>query len=257
MPRFAANLGWLFPEHPFLDRFGAAKRAGFGAVEFAVPYDHRAEEIGARLREHALECILFNVPSGDKSKGDFGLACRPERVAEFRAGVASAIEYARVLKTPRLNVIAGLAREGDDPRELHAAFVANLRYAAREAGRAGLQLVMEPINSVDFPGYFFPRCPPAAALLAEVGADNFGLQCDLYHVAMMGDDPAGTLERLRPVIRHVQFADVPGRGEPGTGSLPLAALFAQLDRDGYAGWTAAEYKPSRRTEDTLAWMRWC
>jgi hydroxypyruvate isomerase len=257
MPRFAANLGWLFPERPFLERFGAARLAGFGAVEFAVPYDHPAQAIAERLREHALECILFNVPSGDKAKGDFGLACRPERIEEFRAGVATAIEYARVLKSPRLNVIAGLAREGDDPRELHATFVDNLRYAARETHSAGLTLVMEPINSVDFPGYFFPRNPPAAALLAEVGADNFGLQCDLYHVAMMGDDPAATLEALRPIIRHVQFADVPGRGEPGTGKLPLAALFAQLDRAGYAGWTAAEYRPSRRTEDTLAWMRWC
>ena len=257
MPRFAANLGWLFPEHPFLERFGAAKRAGFGAVEFAVPYEHPAEEIAARLREHQLECILFNVPSGDKSKGDFGLACRPERVLEFRDGVGVAIEYARVLGTPRLNVIAGLARPGEDPGELHATFVANLSFAAREAGRAGLQLQMEPINSVDFPGYFFPRCGPAPALIAEVGAQNFGLQCDLYHVAMMGDDPAATLEELRPVIRHVQFADVPGRGEPGTGRLPLAALFSQLDRDGYPGWTAAEYRPSRRTEDTLAWMRWC
>jgi len=257
MPRFAANLGWLFPEHPFLERFGAAKRAGFDAVEFAVPYDHPAKDIALRLREHALDCILFNVPSGDKAKGDFGLACRPERVAEFRAGVAVALEYAAVLGTRRINVIAGLAKPGDDPAQLHATFVSNLRFAASALAREGIEMVMEPINSVDFPGYFFPRCGPAAALVEEVGAANFGLQCDLYHVAMMGDDPAATLEALRPVIRHVQFADVPGRGEPGSGRLDLRTLFAQLDRAGYAGWTAAEYKPSRHTEDTLAWMRWC
>lgn len=257
MPRFAANLGWLFPEHPFLDRFGAAARAGFRAVEFAVPYEHPAAAIAERLREHSLECILFNVPSGNKAKGDFGLACRPERVHEFREGVATAVEYARVLKTPRVNVIAGLVKPGDDPRELHATFVSNLRYAARELAAAGVQMLMEPINDVDNPGYFFPRNPPARALIEEVGAPNFSLQCDLYHVAMMGDDPAAVFADLRPLIGHVQFADVPGRGEPGSGKVPLQALFAQIDRSGYAGWTAAEYRPSRRTEDTLGWMRWC
>ena len=257
MLRFAANLGWLFPEVPFLERFAAAARAGFRAVEFAVPYDHPAQAVAEQLRTHSLECILFNVPSGDKAKGDFGLACRPERVDEFRAGVDSALEYARVLATPRINVIAGLAHPGDDAAELHATFVSNLRHAARAMARAGVQMVMEPINNIDFPGYFFPRCAPAAALIEEVGAANFSLQCDLYHVAMMGDDPASTLEALRPVIGHVQFADVPGRGEPGTGKLDFAALFAQIDRSGYPGWTAAEYRPSRKTEDTLDWMRWC
>lgn len=257
MPRFAANLGWLFPERPFLERIGAASRAGFRAVEFPVPYEHPARDIAAQLREHAIECNLFNVPSGDKARGDFGLACRPERVDEFRAGVASALEYAAVLGTRRINVIAGLQRPDDDPAELHATFVSNLRFAAAEMARAGIDLVMEPINSVDFPGYYFPRCAPAAALVEEVGARNFGLQCDLYHVAMMGDDPAATLEALWPVIRHIQFADVPGRGEPGTGRLDYRALFAQIDARGYEGWTAAEYRPSRTTEETLAWMRWC
>jgi len=156
-----------------------------------------------------------------------------------------------------VNAIAGVARADDDPRELHATFVANLRHTARELAAAGVQMVIEPINSIDIPGYFFPRNPPAKALLEEVNAPNLSLQCDLYHVAMMGDDPAAVLDELRPIIGHVQFADVPGRGEPGTGRLPLQALFAQLDRNGYAGWTAAEYRPSRRTEDTLDWMRWC
>jgi hydroxypyruvate isomerase len=257
MPRFAANLGWLFPELPFLERFGAARRAGFAAVEFPVPYEHPASAIAEALREHSLENNLFNVPSGDKSRGDFGLACRPERVGEFRAGIGTALEYAAALGTKRINVIAGLERPGDDPRELRETFVGNLRYAAKAMAGAGIELVMEPINSVDFPGYYFPRCGPAAALVREVGAENFGLQCDLYHVAKMGDDPAATMEALWPVIRHLQFADVPGRGEPGTGKLDFRALFAQIDRSGYAGWTAAEYRPSRNTEDTLGWMRWC
>lgn len=257
MPRFAANLGWLFPERPFLERIGAAARAGFAAVEFPVPYDHPAAAIGEQLREHRVECNLFNVPSGDKSKGDFGLACRPERIDEFRAGVATALDYARVLGTKRINVIAGVKRPGDDPRELHATFVANLRYAAAELAKARLEMVMEPINDVDIPGYFFPRCGAAKALLGEVGAANFGLQCDLYHVAMMGDDPSQVLEELRPIIRHIQFADVPGRFEPGHGRIDYRALFAQIDRSGYGEWTAAEYRPSKpRTEETLGWMRW-
>ncbi|APV49882.1 hypothetical protein BWI17_09420 [Betaproteobacteria bacterium GR16-43] len=257
MPRFAANLGWLFTEHPFLERFGAAARAGFTAVEFSVPYDHPAEAIAEQLRAHSLECVLFNVPSGNRAKGDFGLACRPERLHEYREGVATAVEYARILRTPRVNVIAGLVRADDDPRDLHSTFVSNLRYTARELAAAGVQMMIEPINDVDNPGYFFPRNPPAKALLAEVNAPNFSLQCDLYHVAMMGDDPAAVLDELAPIIGHIQFADVPGRGEPGTGKLPLRELFGRIDRLGYAGWTAAEYKPSRRTEDTLAWMRWC
>lgn len=257
MPRFAANLGWLFPERPFLERIGAAARAGFRAVEFPVPYDHPAEAIAKELRAHGIENNLFNVPSGDKAKGDFGLACRPERVDEFRAGVATALEYARVLGTQRINVIAGLEKPGDDPALLRKTFVSNLRYAADETAKAGIPLVMEPINSVDFPGYYFPSCGPAVALVEEVGSPNFSLQCDLYHVAMMGDDPAKMLDTCWNILGHVQFADVPGRGEPGTGKLDYKALFAQLDQRGYAGWTAAEYRPSRNTEDTLGWMRWC
>ncbi|QJR16213.1 hydroxypyruvate isomerase family protein [Usitatibacter palustris] len=255
MPRFAANLGFLFTEHDFLERFGAARRAGFAAVEFASPYDHPAQRVAERLEEHGLACALFNLPMGDRAKGDFGLACRPERIAEFRSGVARAIEYALALRCPRMNCVAGKQLPGEDAAVLRATLIDNITYAATELARAELELVVEPINSIDAPGFFLTRCSEGAALIAEVNAPNLALQCDLYHVAMMRDDPAATLDSLKSVIRHVQFADAPGRNEPGCGRLDFAALFAQLDRLGYAGWTSAEYRPSKRTEDTLVWMK--
>src|SRR5882672_2645086 len=187
MPRFAANLGYLFTEHDFLDRFAAARRAGFRAVEFAAPYAYPPEEIAMRLLDNALECILINLPMGDRAKGDFGIA-----------GTAGAL---------------------DDPARLRETLVANLRFASRELGAAGLDLVIEPINTTDVPGFFVSRSPEAVEIIAEVGAANLGLQCDLYHTAMMGDDPAQTLERLWSAVRHIQFADAPGRGEPGTGRI--------------------------------------
>jgi len=255
MPRFAANLNWLFTEHAFLDRFGAAAAAGFRAVEFPSPYEHPAGEIRARLDEHGLECILFNLPSGDRSRGDFGIACRPEREAEFRAGVARAIEYARALGVKQVNCIAGRALQGDDPAQRSRTLSGNLRYAANELRAADLQLLIEPINSHDVADFAVARAADAALLVAEVAEPNFGLQLDLYHTAMMGDDGRAALEAFRPIVRHIQFADVPGRGEPGTGKLDLARLFSDIDASGYGGWVSAEYRPSGRTEASLAWLR--
>jgi hydroxypyruvate isomerase len=255
MPRFAANLNWLFTEHAFLDRFAAARAAGFRAVEFPSPYEHPKEAIAERLGEHGLECVLFNLPSGDKARGDFGLGCRPAREDEFRAGVARAIEYAHALGVKQVNVISGRALEGDDPALLRRTLVANARFAARALAAEGLDLLIEPINSRDIPGFFVPTSPEGARVIEEVAEPNFFLECDLYHTAMMGDDPARILEEFRPVIRHIQFADAPGRGEPGTGKMPLASLFERIDASGYEGWVSAEYRPSVRTEDTLGWLR--
>ena len=197
MPRFAANLGFLFTEHAFLDRFAAARRAGFRAVEFAAPYAYPPEEIAMRLIDNGLECILVNLPMGDRAKGDFGIACRPGREREFREGVARGIEYAQALGVPKLNCISGTATAQDDRVLFAKTLVSNLRLAAREFKAAGLDLVIEPINTKDVPGFFVARSPEAVAIIEEVGADNFGLQCDLYHTAMMGDDPAQTLEDSR------------------------------------------------------------
>ena len=254
MPRFAANLQWLFTEHAFLDRFGAAAAAGFRAVEFPSPYEHPALEIRARLDQHGLECVLFNLPSGDRNRGDFGLACRPERESEFRAGVGRAIEYARVLDVRQINCVSGCVREGDDRAELERTLKANLRYAARELRAAGLELLIEPINDKDIKGFFVPRATDGARLVEELAEPNFHLQLDLYHAAMMGDDPHAMLAKLRPIVRHIQFADAPGRGEPGTGLLDIGGLFSEIDAGGYGGWVSAEYRPSGRTEQTLHWL---
>jgi hydroxypyruvate isomerase len=254
MPKFAANLQWLFTEHTFLERFGAAAAAGFRAVEFPTPYEHPAAEIARRLKEHALECVLFNLPSGDRNRGDFGLACRPERESEFRAGVGRAIAYARELGVKQVNCVSGKAMAGDDPAVLRRTLVGNLRYAAREFRTAGLELLIEPINTHDIPGFFVPTSPEAAKVIEEVAEPNFFLQCDLYHTAMMGDDCTAILERMRPLIRHIQFADAPGRGEPGTGLMDLNGLFSDIDASGYRGWVSAEYRPSGRTEQSLHWM---
>ena len=253
MPRFAANLGFLFPEHPFLERFAAARRAGFDAVEFAVPYDYPAAELEARLADNGLECILVNLPMGDRAKGDHGIACRPGREREFAQGVARGIEYAHALGVPKLNCISGVAKDGEDRAMLERILVGNLRLAAREFKAAGLELVVEPLNHHDTPGFIAPRCSDVAALIAQVGEPNVGLQCDLYHAAMMGDDPAAILERFWPLIRHIQFADAPGRGEPGTGAIDFAPLFALIDGKDYRGRVAAEYRPTRATPDTLGW----
>ena len=252
MPRFAANLGFLFPEHAFLDRFAAARRAGFRAVEFAVPYDYPAAELAARIADNGLECILVNLPMGNRAKGDFGIACRPGREREFAEGVARGIEYAHALGVPKLNCISGVAKAGDDANELRRTLVSNVRHAAREFKAAGLDLVIEPLNSVDIPDFIVPRSPDVVRLIEEVGALNVGLQCDIYHTVMMGDDPAAILEQCWPAIRHIQFADAPGRGEPGTGKIDFAPLFDLIDRKGYPGWVSAEYRPSRPTAETVA-----
>ena len=252
--RFAANLGWLFQEHPFLDRFAAARGTGFRGVEFAQPYEYPAAEIAARLRDHDLECVLINLPMGDKSKGDFGIACRPGREAEFREGVARGIEYAHRIGVKKLNCISGTAKAGEDRDAMRATLVSNLRLAAREFKAAGLDLVLEPINTHDVAGFFVSRSPEAVAIIGEVGADNLGLQCDLYHTAMMGDDPAAILRQCWPSIRHIQFADAPGRGEPGTGNIDFPPLFALIERLGYRGWVSAEYRPSKPTPETVTFL---
>ncbi|MGZ5086744.1 MAG: hydroxypyruvate isomerase family protein [Usitatibacter sp.] len=254
MPRFAANLGFLFTEHPFLERFAAARSAGFRAVEFAVPYDHAPAELARRIADQGLECVLVNLPMGDRAKGDYGIACRPGRELEFAAGVARGIEYAHALGVPKLNCICGVAREGEDREALRRTLVSNMRRAAREFKAAGLELVVEPLNDRDVPGFVAPRSRDVVRLVEEVGEPNVGLQCDLYHAAMMGEDPAATLEECWGAVRHIQFADVPGRGEPGSGALPMSKLFELIDRKGYSGWVSAEYRPTRPTAETLGWF---
>jgi hydroxypyruvate isomerase len=255
MPRFSANLNFLFNERPFLDRFAAAAAAGFTAVEFPDPYSYPREELTDRLREHALDCVLLNLPMGDRSAGEMGIACLPDRRAEFRESVAAGVAAATALRCPRLNCLAGRQRQGDDPGELRAVLLENLGFCAREFARAGLTLCVEPINTVDVPGFVLSRSEQAVDLLREVGEANLKLQYDCYHMRVMGDDLQPTLSRLLPVIGHIQIGDLPGRHEPGSGEIPYPLLFRQLDQLGYRGWVGAEYRPSRRTEETFAWKR--
>jgi hydroxypyruvate isomerase len=255
MPKFAANLTMLFNEVPFLDRFERAAKAGFKAVEFLFPYAHPAQDIRERLDAHGLSLVLHNLPAGDWDAGERGIACHPERIDEFRAGVAQAIAYATALGVPQLNCLAGKAPPGADDAGLRATFVANLKHAAAELKKAGLKLLVEPINTFDIPDFYLSRTAQALSILDEVGADNAFLQYDLYHAQRMEGELAGTLEKHLARIAHIQLADNPGRHEPGTGEINYAFLFAHLDRIGYRGWVGCEYKPAAGTETGLGWRQ--
>jgi hydroxypyruvate isomerase len=255
MPKFAANLTMLFTELPFLDRFERAANAGFTAVEFLFPYAFATSDIQARLTRYGLKLVLHNLPAGDWDAGERGIACLPERVNEFREGVARAIEVGTTLGVPQLNCLAGKAPAGVPEHALREAFVDNLRYAAAELKKANLKLLIEPINTYDIPGFYLNRTTQALAILDEVGADNAFVQYDIYHAQRMEGEIAATLQKHLSRIGHVQIADNPGRNEPGTGELNYAFLFTHLDRIGYSGHVGCEYKPATTTEDGLGWRQ--
>ncbi|MFB2765401.1 hydroxypyruvate isomerase [Marinobacter shengliensis] len=256
MPRFVANLSMLFTEVPFLERFARARAAGFTAVEYLFPYDWPAEQLAEQLREQGLNQVLFNLPPGDWQAGERGIACLPDRVEEFRTGVDQGIAYARVLGNRQLNCLAGLKPADLDEQTAWETLVANLQYAADRFAEAGLTLCLEAINSrVDMPGFMLDTTGKVMALIEELDADNVRLQYDVYHMQIMEGDVIRTMECLLPWIGHIQFADNPGRHEPGTGEINFSNVFAALDRMGYHGWVSAEYRPSLETEDTLSWFR--
>ncbi|HEX6708630.1 MAG TPA: hydroxypyruvate isomerase [Albitalea sp.] len=255
MPKFAANLTMLFTEVPFLDRFERAAKAGFQAVEFLFPYAHPAQGIKDRLDAHGLKLILHNLPAGDWDAGERGIACLPDRVDEFQEGVATAIAYAQVLGVDQLNCLAGKAPVGASDAILRRTFVLNLRHAAGELKKAGLKLLIEPINTFDIPGFYLNRTGQALTILDEVGADNAFVQYDIYHAQRSEGELAATLEKQLARIGHVQIADNPGRHEPGTGEINFPFLFAHLDRIGYRGWVGCEYKPATTTEAGLGWRQ--
>ena len=253
MPQFAANLTLLFTELPFLDRFEAAAQAGFKAVEFLFPYAWPAADIKQRLDAHNLMLVLHNLPAGHWEAGDRGLACHPDRVDEFRAGVTTGIAYALALGVGQLNCLAGKTPVGVSGALVHQTLVGNLAYAAHECSKAGLKLLLEPINTFDIPGFHVSGTSQALALLEEVGADNAFLQYDIYHAQRMEGELAATLHKHLARIAHIQLADNPGRHEPGTGEINFRYLFAHLDHIGYAGWVGCEYKPATSTLAGLGW----
>lgn len=238
-----------------MDRFAAAARDGFAGVEYMSPYEFAATDVAAQLREHRLTQVLFNLPAGDWLSGERGIACLPERRAEFREGVARAIEYAQALGCTQLNCIAGRAPASTSLGPLQETLIENLRFAAAETAKSGIRLLLEPINTRDIPGFFVSTTAHAEQILQAVGSQNLFIQYDIYHMQIMQGDLVPTLERLLPRISHVQIADTPGRHEPGTGEINYAFLLAQLVRLGYRGWVGCEYKPQTTTSAGLIWMK--
>jgi len=254
MPRFAANLSFLFGEEPFLERFAAARRAGFGAVEYMFPYEEEPDAIRDRLQDAGLEQVLFNLPAGDWDGGDRGTACDPERVEEFRTGVERALEYARVLGVERINCLAGLRREELPLEEQWRVLVENVRFAAEALAAEGRTLLVEQVNTYDVPGFLVPTTSEAVRLLDEVGANNLRLQFDFYHAQKMEGNLCERFDGLRERIAHVQVADNPGRHQPGTGEIDYAYVFEHIDRSGYDGWVGLEYAPEGDTLSSLEWL---
>jgi len=253
MPRFAANLTMLFTELPFMQRFEAAAKAGFKAVEYLFPYAFDKKELTAALRANGLQQVLHNLPAGNWEGGERGIACHPDRVGEFREGVGMAIDYASALGCPKLNCLLGKLPQGVSADEARKTAVENLRFAARELQGAGIMLLVEPVNHFDIPGFFLTRTDQALAILDEVGSTNLLLQYDIYHAQRMEGELAATLTKNMARIGHIQLADNPGRGEPGTGEINYPWLFKHIDAAGYTGWIGCEYKPRGETVEGLGW----
>lgn len=255
MPKCAANLTMMFNEVPFPQRFAAAAKAGFAAVEFLFPYDYPPAEVARWLQEAGLKNALFNMPPGDWAAGERGVASLPGREEEFRAGVARAIEYARALGTPSIHAMAGLLPSGADRKRHREVFVANLRHAAKVLAGEGLTLLIEPINSRDIPGYFLNTQAEAHAIREEVDQPNLKVQMDFYHAQIVEGDLSVTLRKHIAHVGHVQIASVPDRHEPDEGEIDYRHIFRLLDELGYPGWVGCEYRPRGRTEDGLGWLK--
>jgi len=251
MPRFSANLSFLFTELPFIDRFEAAAKAGFKAVEFLNPFEAPTPEIVARLKGNGLTQALFNMTHGDWTKGERGMAAIPGRERELEEGVRRALAVAEATGCRRLFAMAGLRHQGAERRT----YVANLKTAARMAAASGVTVVIEPINSRDIPGYFLNRTEEARSIIHEVGAANLGLQFDLYHRQVMEGDVAMAIREFGPLARHYQIASPPDRGEPDEGELNYRYLLKQIDESGYDGFVGCEYKPRKGTAEGLGWAK--
>lgn len=256
MPKYSANLSFLFTEVPFPQRFEAAARAGFAGVEFMSPYEYVPEELAGWLRQAGVEAVLFNLPAGDWAKGERGLACLPGRERDFKASVGQALPYVRSMDCRRVHCLAGLRSGGEPEEKTRARYVANVRYAAECLGELGAQVLIEPINSrIDMPGYWLDTPAKAFDLLAEIDRPNVAVQLDVYHATVMGAEPLPIIEADLTRIGHVQIADCPGRHEPGTGQIDFSRLLTELDRLGYPGWVGCEYHPSSETQEGLVWRQ--
>ncbi|WP_374399873.1 2-oxo-tetronate isomerase [Niveibacterium sp.] len=253
MPRFAANLNWLFTEQVFEARFAAAASAGFEAVEFLFPYDHAPAELARLQRDAGVQTVLFNLPPGAWANGERGLAAQPGREQDFAASVELALLHARTLGVKRLHAMAGLT-DPDLPRShQHHTYVQNLRYACRRLAPHGIELLIEPINPCDMPHYFLTHVSQALTIIADVAEPNLRLQFDAYHVHRVGDDVSAQFAAAQAHIAHIQIAGSPGRNEPDSGALDYRSLFAQIDAAGFDGWVGCEYRPAASTLAGLSW----
>jgi hydroxypyruvate isomerase len=255
VPKFAANLTMLFNEVKFLDRFAAAAAAGFDAVEFMFPYDFEASAIADALATHHLTLVLHNLPAGNWGAGERGIACDPARTGEFRDGVGQAITYAKALDCKRVNCLVGIPPAGVSITQAHDTIVENLIFAAGELGEAGIELLIEPVNTRDIPGFAISRTQEALAILEDADVDNLKIQYDIYHAQVMEGDLTHTLITHLDRIGHIQVADNPGRHEPGTGEINFPFLFKRIDELGYQGFIGCEYCPAGATEAGLGWLR--
>lgn len=251
MPKFAANLSFMFNEVPFPDRFEAAAKAGFRGVEFLNPFELTKPELVSRLKGNGLTQALFNMAHGDFAKGERGMSAIPGREAEFETAVAAALDYAEATGCKRLFAMAGLRHHGAN----RATYVKNLKRAARMLAGSGIDVIIEPINTRDIPGYFLNTTGEARSIIHEVAEPNIGLQFDLYHRQIMEGDVATAIAEFGPLARHYQIASPPDRGEPDDGEMNYAYLLKLIDRSGFDGWVGCEYKPRGHTVAGLAWTK--
>ena len=254
VPKLAANLSLMFNEVDFLDRFAAAANAGFKGVEFHFPYAFDKHVLKQKLAEHGLVPVLHNLPAGHWNAGERGIACHPDRIAEFEDGVDKAIDYATALGCKQLNCLSGIRPSGLDPIDARETFINNLQFAAIRLKAAGIKLLIEPINTRDRPGFFLCNTKQAVDIIKAVGSDNLFLQYDIYHMQIMEGDLAPTIAKNLDLISHLQLADTPGRHEPGTGEINYTFLLDFIDRIGYQGWIGCEYQPASTTEAGLCWV---
>lgn len=255
MPKLAANTSMMYQEHAFLDRFDAAAKDGFKAVEFLFPYEVPAAQIRRRLDANGLTLALFNGPPGSWAGGERGIASLPGREDEFKQSIATALEYAAVLGNTRLHVMAGLIKPEQDRARHREAYLKNLAYAAKEAAALGITVVIEPINTRDIPGFFLNRQDEAHAICAEVSAANLKVQFDLYHCQIVEGDLAMKMKQYIAGVGHIQIAGVPARQEPDIGEINYPYLFGLMDELGYDGWVGCEYRPRGKTSDGLGWAK--
>jgi hydroxypyruvate isomerase len=255
MPKFSANLSMMFGEVPFLERFAAAAQAGFKAVEFMFPYDYPAQEIKDLLDKNNLSLVLFNLPAGNWAAGDRGIAVDPRRVEEFRGSVRKAVEYAKVLGTPRMNCLVGKKLSDVPEAEQLATLIENLRFAADTLAADSLTLLVEHLNAKDMPGFTLSTTRQVFDVIEAVNRRNIFLQYDIYHAQRMEGELVGTLRKEIARIGHIQIADNPGRHEPGTGEINYPFVFASIDEVGYAGHVGLEYVPAAGTVAGLSWLK--